>query len=161
MQFMPLADSVLENSLFRECIGKNRKYEKKRKFCKHNMTHLLNTARIMQILAFEENSDISRDIIYAAALLHDCGRWKQYEDNTPHEIAGAELADKILDECSCSPELKEIIINAIKNHREGGSDDELAKLLYRADKLSRPCFRCKWAKKCSWDDEKKNSELRY
>ena len=40
----------------------------------------------------------SKELIYCAALLHDIGRARQYEDGTPHDEAGAAIAGQILNE---------------------------------------------------------------
>ncbi|MCL2045907.1 MAG: HD domain-containing protein [Oscillospiraceae bacterium] len=107
----------------------------------------------------DENRD-NKEIIYAAALLHDTGRWKQYDDGTPHEEESARIAELILPECGFNDsEIKEIL-ELILTHREYESESfNLAPLLYRADKLSRLCFVCSAKEKCNW--EVKNETLRY
>ncbi len=57
----------------------------------------MDVARIAYILSVDGAYAISKEIIYAAALLHDIGKWKQYEDGTPHEKASADLAEQILE----------------------------------------------------------------
>ena len=56
----------------------------------------MDVARIAYILSADRAYAVSKEIIYAAALLHDIGKWKQYEDGTPHEKASADLAEQIL-----------------------------------------------------------------
>lgn len=132
--------------------------EKGRKFCRHNWEHLMAVARIAYILALEEKLPISKDYIYAAALLHDIGKEAQYLKGIPHEIEGAALAEGILQDCGYLPEEILLIIEAILGHRvyrEENSDFQ--KLLYRADKLSRPCRDCQAANRCNWPEEKKNT----
>lgn len=106
---------------------------------------------------------ISEELIYAAALLHDIGRWKQYEDGTPHEKASAELAPEILADCGFRAEETEQILTAILNHRNEKIKEEqsLSGILYRADKMSRSCFACEAEAACDWKGTKKNLELRY
>ncbi len=135
--------------------------EKDRKFCRHNMQHFLDVARIMLILSFEQNLSVSKDIIYAAALLHDIGRVSQYEQNIPHNKASADIAETILKDCGYESRERLEICNAILNHRNGGdkSCDLLESLLYRADKLSRLCFSCKANDECYWSAELKNSDI--
>ncbi len=70
--------------------------EETRVFCRHQMNHLLDVARIAYILNLEMKLGISRDLIYAAALLHDIGKGRQYEEGIPHETASADLAEQIL-----------------------------------------------------------------
>ena len=57
---------------------KNRAAEADRRFCRHSMVHFLDVARIGTIIALEEGLKINREWIYAAALLHDCGKHEQY-----------------------------------------------------------------------------------
>ena len=38
-------------------------------------------------------------MIYAAGLLHDIGRYEQMKKGTPHHLAGARLAERILTDC--------------------------------------------------------------
>ena len=105
---------------------------------------------------------MGQELIYAAALLHDCGRWRQYEDGTPHEKASAQIAPQILVECGFAEEERESILAAIRGHRNPKSAEAagLTGLLYRADKLSRSCFSCKAKAECDWPEEKKNRKIR-
>ena len=63
------------------------------------MVHFLDVARIGTIIALEEGLELDREWIYAAALLHDCGKHEQYENGTPHEQASARIAPEILKDC--------------------------------------------------------------
>ena len=101
--------------------------------------------------------------IRLAALLHDIGRWKQYEDGTPHEKASALFAPEILAESGFTKEESEQILSAILNHRNAaiGQDETLDSILYRADKMSRSCFCCEAERECDWKGTRKNRELRY
>lgn len=49
------------------------KKKKDRIFCGHDMGHLLDVARLAWIFNLEANQEISKERIYAAALLHDIG----------------------------------------------------------------------------------------
>lgn len=89
---MDRVNRILHNPKYRECVEKNRKYEEERIFCRHDMSHFLDVARLSWIENLEKGLGIEKELIYAAALLHDCGRFRQYEDGTPHELAGAQLA---------------------------------------------------------------------
>ena len=53
------------------------------------------------------------------------------------------------------------IVEAITAHRTGESASDLGRLLYRADKMSRPCFACSAVKECNWPEEQKNFSLEY
>lgn len=141
-------------------LRENEKAEENRPFCRHDMTHFMDVARIGWILNLEENCGIPRDWIYGAALLHDIGRHDQYADGTPHEKASARRAPGILRECGFSEEEIRMVVEAIAAHRDEKKAKEcsLGGILYRADKLSRPCFACKAEKDCNWKAGKKNLE---
>lgn len=46
-----------------------------------------------------------------------------------------------------------MILEAIINHRNCESND-LNAIIYKSDKLSRACYKCKAAKECNWPLEK-------
>lgn len=155
-------DSILDNNRFKLYQKKNDEHETDREFCKHDIQHSLDVARIAHIINLEDNLGLKKDIIYATALLHDIGRWKQYEDGTLHAQAGAELSKEILLESNFSKEEIVTIGNAIFNHSklcENG--DLLSKIIYTADKKSRNCFSCKAAQACNWPSEKRNQTILY
>ena len=56
-------------------------------------------------------------MIYAAGLLHDIGRYEQMEKGTPHHLAGARLAERILTDCDFSLTEQKSILAAIRSHR--------------------------------------------
>ena len=115
-----------------------------------------------ELHAFEDRSlPISEEIVYAAALVHDIGRYRQYEDGTPHEEASAALAADILLDSGFDEKETHVIIDAVRSHRNAGIAEEksLRGLLYRADKLSRACFACPAQGDCNWSAEKKNMRL--
>ncbi len=87
-------------------------------------------------------------MIYAAALLHDIGRYEQISLGTPHHISGARIADEIMTFCDFSKEEVIQVAEAIAGHRKESSEEDslLAKYLYRADKQSRNCFACPQSK---------------
>lgn len=154
-------NKILNHDLFIKCVCKNEKAEEGRKFCRHDITHFLDVARLAELLNLYEKQEVDKELIYAAALLHDIGRHIQYEDKTPHELASAELAVKILEECGFDDKEASVIIRAIRNHRNSFVQETLGidGLLYRADKMSRSCFACKVQKECDWKEEKKNRSL--
>ena len=125
------------------------------------MTHFLDVARIALILNMEEDYGIDKELIYAVALLHDIGRWMQYEEGIPHEQASAKLAPEILIKSGFDEKEQKAVLGAILSHRDASVKDEktLRGLLYRADKLSRACFACKAQEKCDWKAEKKNMRI--
>lgn len=160
---MEAIEKIRNHPVFRECYAKLEEAESTRQFCCHQMTHLLDVARIAYIRNLEEDKGIKKELIYAAALLHDIGKYRQYVDGTPHEKAGAETAERILkDTGSFSEEEKHMILQAILEHRrsrEGMS--VLGRLLYESDKLSRACYICPSEPECSWSLEKKNMEIKW
>lgn len=160
---MKRIDKILNHDLFNELLAKTYRYEADRVFCKHNMEHFLSVARIAQILNLKQKLKLDKAYVYAAALLHDIGRFRQYEDGTPHERASAELAPQILRECGFDGEETAMIVDAISHHRSSEIEKEksLRGILYRADKLSRSCFACPVEHACSWKENKKNLKLRY
>lgn len=135
-------------------------HEKDRRLCRHNLAHFLDVARIAAILADEEGLGLERDLIYTTALLHDIGRFVQYEDGTPHEKASRDLAAGLLRYLDFSPEEQTVILEAILSHRTAGTQGFNA-VFYQADKKSRACYGCAAREECNWSDEKKNLEITY
>lgn len=160
---MERIDKILNHDLFLYHLRKNREAEADRKFCRHDMAHFLDVARIGEIINLESGLGMPRECIYAAALLHDMGKHIQYETGTPHELASAEIAPQILEDCGFDDLETGVIISAIKSHRDAGIAQEasLRGILYRADKASRACFSCEVRGECSWKDGRKNLSIRY
>lgn len=159
---MDRIDKILNHNLFLLHMKANKEAEADRRFCLHNIEHLLDVSRVAMIINLQENLNIDREIIYAAALLHDIGRHVQYKENIPHEVASVAIAKEILDECDFSKEETLVILNAISAHREIKLEKSpLGDILYRADKESRPCFFCKVRNECNWPDEKKNISIKW
>lgn len=160
---MERIDKILNHDLFIEHLRKNKEAEQNRIFCHHDMVHFLDVARIGEIMNLEEQVGLNRDLVYAAALLHDMGKHIQYENGTPHEVSGAEIASRILPDCGYDNKETDVIVEAIRNHRnpEIAGERNLCGVLYRADKASRACFSCEAEKECNWKGEKKNLTIRY
>lgn len=156
-------DKILKHDLFLYHLRENNTAEAERRFCRHNIVHFLDVARIGWILILEENLEIDKEWIYAAALLHDCGKHIQYTEGTPHEIAGGEIAPTILKDCGFDDNETAVIVDAILTHRDISVAEELnlRGILYRADKASRACFFCEAEKDCNWKDGKKNLTILY
>lgn len=160
---MDRIDKVLSHPDFLENLKKNKEAEKDRPFCKHDMTHFLDVARIGTLISLEEGLNIDRELIYGAALLHDIGKHRQYTEGVPHEQASAAIAPAILRDCGFDAKESSVIISAILDHRNEKTAGEasLRGVLYRADKASRPCYTCSVNRECSWKDGKKNHHIRY
>lgn len=155
---MDRINRILEHPLWKECIRQNEMAEAKRSFCHHDMEHLCAVGRIAMLLNLEEGLGLAKDIVYAVAFLHDCGRFKQYLEGIPHDEAGAEVAKKILPECGYNEEEINSIVGAIASHRGSSKkirEGPLADILYRADKMSRNCRVCKAYAECNWPEELK------
>ena len=160
---MERIDKILKHDLFLHHLRENQKAEVGRRFGHHDLAHFLDVARIGEIINLEKNLGIEREWVYAAALLHDMGRHVQYEDGTPHELASAEIAPEILRDCGFEDSETDVIIDAIKSHRDASvsAEDNLRGVLYRADKASRLCFACDVVEECNRSDDKKNLTIRY
>lgn len=155
--------NILNHDLFCYHLARNEEAEKDRIFCRHDLAHFFDVARIGTLMDLEDESGIGKELIYAAALLHDLGKHMQYEDKIPHELAGAPIAAAILKDSGFDEDEIKIITEAILSHRNSSVQKEhtLSGILYRADKASRTCFHCPARKECDWDEEKKNHILRY
>ena len=169
---MERVNKIIRHPRFCGELDRLHEIEKDRAFCGHGMGHLLDVARIAYILCLESNESCEKELIYAAAMLHDVGRARQYEDGTPHEKESAAIAAEILPECGFSGPETDLILEAILAHRtrSGSGGGGLSALLYRADKLSRMCFAgvdkqerrrfdCAAIDECYW--ELKNQALVY
>lgn len=154
-------NKILKHPDFLSCVREVERLEKTRPFCGHGMEHLLAVARLACIENLEEGHGISRERIYAAALVHDLGRLKQYQTGECHHTAGLALIEKILRECDFrEPETAEIL-EAVAEHGNPlmQNAEGLKGLLYRADKKSRMCWNCAAEAQCEWDRKKKNLTL--
>ncbi|MGB4503400.1 MAG: HD domain-containing protein [Syntrophaceticus sp.] len=159
---MERIDAIVRDPLFQECLNKNKKAEKGREFCKHDLQHFIDVARITYILVLESSrfsnliednrlssAQAAKEVVYAAGILHDIGRWHQYETGEDHSIIGAELAEEVLKRANFTQQEIRVIVRAIREHRsqrEGMS--LLGELLHRADNLSRACHECSAKERC-------------
>lgn len=158
---MDRVNRIWRHPVYQEHYKKIQELESERIFCRHTPEHFLDVARLMYIYALEEHLELPKELIYAAALLHDIGRAQQYQYNIPHDIAGVEIAREILTDLHFTEQEKKLILSSIGHHRKGDSCSMLAALLYKADKQSRNCFLCSAAPECYWSDDKKNMKIEY
>ena len=100
-------------------------------------------------------------MIYAAAMLHDIGRHLQYMQGVPHDEGSASIASDILKDSGFDEKEQAEILSAIRMHRnpDAASRDDLAGIIYRADKKSRICAFCSASDKCNWPESKKNMKI--
>lgn len=153
---MDIIEKLKTHPDFITCLEEIEKFEHKRIFCKHDMPHFIEVGKIMEMENEKEDLGYSREVIWAASLLHDLGKSVQYKDETPHHIAGQEIARTILRECDYSDSDIEDICKAIKEHSGFDKKMGLSELLRKSDKLSRRCFECKAYKDCKWPIERRN-----
>ena len=149
---MKRIDQILSHPVFREQFALLQEAEKDRIFCRHTMEHFLDVARLMYIYNLEDQAGFSKEMIYAAGLLHDIGRYEQMEKGTPHHLAGARLAERILTDCDFSLTEQKSILAAIRSHRVKDTAETplFSRYLYRADKQSRNCLYCPARNACNW-----------
>ena len=160
---MNRVNAVWKHPLYQEAYEKIQELENGRRFCGHSAEHFLSVARLAWIRNLEDQAGLDREAVYAAALLHDIGRHRQYLEGIPHHEASAELAARILPDCGFRAEETEQILEAIRGHRspEVKTEKSLRGYIYQADKLSRNCLACAAEPECDWPEEKKNREITY
>ena len=164
---MPRVDAIVRHPLFCDQLARIARAEHDRVFCRHDLAHLMDVARIMWIGNLEQGLGLDRELVYACAFLHDIGRAAQYETGEPHDVAGVRIAGEILgtvdDGCAFSAEQREMLLDAVGGHRGPAARADaapLACLLHAADKASRPCFACPARTDCYWPQETKNLAVR-
>ncbi|MGL5085518.1 MAG: HD domain-containing protein [Clostridium sp.] len=152
---MDRVNKILNSERYQNLLNRLDKLEANRIFCKHNIEHFLDLARIAYIKVLEDNLNYNKEVIYAIALLHDIGRVDEYEKGISHHEASSDIAKDILMDIDFSSEEKILIIECIEGHRNDGAG-ELSQIISKSDKLSRLCFSCPAEKSCYWNKEKKN-----
>ena len=65
---MKRVNAILDAPLYRRCYARLEELERERIFCCHQMTHLLDVARIAYILNMEQDMGLEKEVIYAAAV---------------------------------------------------------------------------------------------
>lgn len=160
---MKRIQAIYSHPLFQEQFRLLSEAEKDRIFCKHTIEHFLDVARLMYLYSLEDGENLDKEVIYAAALVHDIGRYEQIAIGTPHDIASARMAQEILTDCGFTEDDIHLIQDAVLHHRGNSvtGDTPLSRYLYRADKQSRNCFCCPASNECNWPAEKKNLEIDY
>lgn len=156
---MQRIQAIMSHPLFRDSLQKIEELERERIYCKHGLSHLLDVARIASLLAVDRQLDLPRDVIYAAALLHDIGRLQQYVTGEDHAAAGIHTAREILRDTAFDEAEKQAILQAVGKHRKGDAAHALAQLLCEADDASRMCFACPASDTCYWPEHRKNHTI--
>ncbi|MFR5264348.1 HD domain-containing protein [Clostridium sp.] len=157
---MERVNKILNNNIFKKCLLEIEEFEKERIFCKHDLNHFLTMSRLAYIMVLEQEIKIDKEVIYAVGLLHDIGRCLEYKEGIEHHKASVDISKNILKDCDFNEEERTFILESISSHRENKSLG-IKNIFYLADKLSRNCIECKAKKECYWDDEKKNTYIKY
>ncbi len=152
---MQRCNKIYNHPLYQKCLERIAEKERDRKFCLHNLAHSLDTARLGYIMILENSLNIDKELFYAAALLHDAGRYS----GKPHNESGADFASRIMPDCGFTDSETETVCNAIRGHRTKTDGLDFACVLYAADKKSRMCFCCEAADECYWESDKRNNEI--
>jgi putative nucleotidyltransferase with HDIG domain len=145
---MSRINGIFNDEDFLSFLRKIEAHEKDRIFCRHDLSHLLDVCRLAWILNLERDCGLDKELVYGAGLLHDIGRWVQYETGEDHAAASARLCVGILRRSGFEDDEIAQIKAAIVNHRSPGAPDPLSRLIYLGDKLSRNCFCCRAASEC-------------
>ena len=144
---------IIDHPDFKSYLNKNFHLEKKRIFCTHGFDHLLAVARLTYLLLLEKGEKPAmKELAYAAGLLHDIGRWREYTGSGDHALISAELARPILEAAGFGPAEIKLIVKAIGEHRKNcrpeGKRHPLSRALQEADHYSRLCFQCPAKREC-------------
>ncbi|MBU5668492.1 HD domain-containing protein [Peptoniphilus sp. MSJ-1] len=155
-------NKIVLSEIYNKYLNELEYLERDRFFCRHNYEHFISVARICYILKLEEDVDVSKDMVYSTGLLHDLGRVTEIKEGINHAIASVPIAREILELTDFTEDEKNRILECISYHRtKEPSEDEFFNIFYRADKLSRACFRCPAYDECNWSYEKKNHFIKY
>lgn len=151
LQTMSRVNQLLDHEDLISYMRKIDESEKKRIFCKHGFEHGLNVARIAYAYLLEKGElFFHREIVYAAAFLHDIGRWVEYETGEDHAEASARLALPLLEACRFRMDDIQVILKGIREHRRHPEDNLtiLGAALALADDWSRDCRHCTVQTRC-------------
>ncbi|WP_363053835.1 MULTISPECIES: HD domain-containing protein [unclassified Methanoregula] len=102
----------------------------------HGIDHVLRVVHLCEMIGKEEHADL--DVLIPAALFHDIARSVEEKEGIPHEIAGADHAERYLRSIGYDEDRIPAISHAIRSHRfSTGCEPETpeAKILSDADKL--------------------------
>lgn len=178
--YMPYVARVLKDEQYLERLARLEELEADRRFCRHDLAHFTDVARLAWIRDLEEKGGLDREMIYLYALLHDMGRVEEYEQGISHAQASAAYAGEIFSKIGYPKERADVICSAILEHRGNtlakrkdtraaqqtadggvypaadGTAERFAELTAWADHASRMCFRCPAQAECNWAEERRN-----
>lgn len=162
MVLMEIVDEILKDQQYIKYMEFNTEAEKDRLFCKHDLQHAFDVARVAYIMSLERKFTVSKETLYVTALLHDIAKWKQYKYGIDHALEGAILAKEILENIGMSNENIEEITDAIKTHRRKDTQKSLlGTVLYESDKACRPCVFCRSIDECNRFMNGKKPKFKY
>lgn len=154
---MPRVNQILQHRSYEEYCTKNKQAEEQRVYCRHGADHGVTVARIAYTYLLEENInglsstlEADKEVIYAAGIMHDIGRWVEYETQEDHACVGARLAQPILKDCGFTEgEIRSISLGILE-HRlaPDKTSSPLGQALALADDWARDCKNCLSQAKC-------------
>lgn len=147
---------VRKDPFYLDCLSLNGERERDRLFCRHDYRHVVlvsqisckiikQTCGLNTFIKTEGLNGIKSalEVVYAAGLLHDMGRWLQYDTGEDHALAGSVIAAGVLKRAGFSEREALVITRAIREHRKAlPGQSYLGRVLCLADDLSRPCGSC-------------------
>ena len=154
---MERCQRIYEHPLYQHCMENIERAEVGRIFCLHGIEHSMDTARIGYIMLLEQGINIDKELFYAAALLHDSGRYNPIIED--HAEASAVNAELIMPDCGFDEDEVSAVAAAIRSHRANDNADILGRILYEADKKSRLCYNCDACGECYWEEDKRNCKI--
>lgn len=152
----------MNDPFYQDCLSKNAHRETRRRYCRHDLKHMMDVSDIsckimekrdrLKKMAAEaglRDHYSAREVVCAAALLHDMARWLQYDTGEDHAQAGARLAVGVLARAGFDDMETMTVVRAIMEHRREMPDSSLLGfVLFLADDLSRDCSGCRARKDC-------------
>ncbi|MEL1134807.1 HD domain-containing protein [Desulfitobacterium sp. THU1] len=162
MRSMPRVNLIIQHQSYEDYCRKNTQAEENRIYCRHGSDHGLTVSRIAYLYLLEkllevgvqdrqeQMPEIDKEIVYAAGLLHDIGRWVEYETQEDHALVSARISLPILRDCGFSSTEVEMIALGILEHRlsPDKTSSPLGQALALADDWARDCKNCPSQETC-------------
>lgn len=157
---MIYTNQLLSLPEYQSILSTLEKIESDRIFCRHNLSHFLDVARICKLILLENNIPASDDCIYLTSLLHDVGRISQ---NKNHKKASVDIAKNLLEKINYPIHDRKIILTAIAEHGFRGKHNPVnfTEAFSLADNISRACYHCSASQECYWPESRKNHNITY
>lgn len=169
---MERLNAILRDRTYQEFVKRNQELEQSRVSCCHTFEHMLDVARIVYVLMLEdrafidwlhsehiEDANVGRELIYTVALLHDIGRWEEYETGESHALISGRYAEVLMEKHGYTAQEIKLAVVAIQEHRSSCTPTTiLSSYIQRADKLSRLCLCCDVQELCSNRDRMETRE---